>query len=50
MANHEITRRQFVRDGSLAAVGLAVGLKGTRTIRAGEASAEEAEKIVATLK
>ncbi len=46
MADHEITRRQFVRDGSLAATALAAGLTATKTIRAGEADKKEADKIV----
>ena len=45
MADHEITRRRFVRDTSLAATALAAGLGGTETIRAGEASDEDAKKI-----
>ena len=45
MTDHELTRRQFVRDGSLAAIALAAGLKATQTVRAGEASEEEAKKI-----
>jgi len=45
MKDQEITRRRFVRDGSLAAGALAAGLGNTRTIRAGEADAEEARKI-----
>ena len=45
MKDQEITRRRFVRDGSLAATALAAGLGNTRTIRAGEADAEEARKI-----
>jgi predicted aldo/keto reductase-like oxidoreductase len=45
MANREITRRQFVRDGSAAAIAVAAGLKGTRIIRAGEADEQDAKKI-----
>lgn len=45
MANHEITRRRFVRDTSLAATALAAGLGPTETIRAGQASDEDAKKI-----
>jgi aryl-alcohol dehydrogenase-like predicted oxidoreductase len=45
MADHEITRRQFVRDGSLAAFALAAGLNGTQTVRAGEADEQDAKKI-----
>ena len=45
MSDHEITRRQFVRDGSLAAVALAAGLQATQTVRAGEATDEQAKKI-----
>jgi len=45
MADNEISRRQFVRDGSLAAIAMAAGLNGTQTIRAGEATEEDAKKI-----
>lgn len=45
MANDEITRRRFVRDGSLAATALAAGLSAARTLRAGEADAQDARKI-----
>ena len=45
MADHEITRRQFVRNTSLATTALAAGLTGTQTIRAGEADEQDAKKI-----
>ena len=45
MADQDITRRQFVRDGSLAAIALAAGLNGTQTVRAGEADEQQAKNI-----
>jgi len=45
MADQEITRRQFVRDTSLATTALAAAFSGTQTIRAGEAKEEDAKNI-----
>jgi len=45
MSANEMNRRQFVRDTSLAAAGVAAGLAGTQTLKAGAATAKEADKI-----
>ncbi len=41
-----VSRRQFVRDASTVAAGMTAGLSATLTVRAGEANAEEAKKIL----
>ena len=41
-----LSRRQFVRDSATAAAGIAVGLKATYTVRAGNPDREDTSKIL----
>ncbi len=43
---HKVTRREFVREGVVAAAGVAAGLTATRTLRAGNPANESTEKIL----
>jgi aryl-alcohol dehydrogenase-like predicted oxidoreductase len=45
MAN-EITRREFVRDGAMAAAGVAAGLTATYTVRAGNPAQADTSQIM----
>ncbi len=42
----KVTRRQFVRDGAMAAAGIAAGLTATKTILAGNPDHEDTSKIL----
>ncbi len=46
MADFPLTRRQFVRDGAMAAAGLATGLGSTFTVHAGNPEKVDTAKIV----
>ena len=46
MADPAITRREFVRDGAMAAAGAAVGLSATATVRANNPEKADTTKIV----
>jgi len=46
MAETHVTRREFVRDGALAAAGMAVGLSATYTVQAGNPQRAETGKIL----
>jgi aryl-alcohol dehydrogenase-like predicted oxidoreductase len=46
MADTRVTRRQFVRDGALAAAGVAVGLSATYTVAAGNPEKADTSKIL----
>ena len=46
MFENQVTRREFVRDGVVAAAGAAVGLAGTYTVQAGNPQKADTSKIV----
>jgi len=46
MADHELTRRDFVRTGAAAAAGVAAGLSGTCTVATGNPTKAETSKIL----
>ena len=46
MANKRLTRREFVREGTAAAAGIAVGLTATKTIRAGNPEGDDTSKVL----
>ncbi len=46
MADHRLSRRQFVRTGAAAAAGIAAGLTGTYTVYAGNPTKEKTEGIL----
>ena len=46
MTKPVITRREFVRDGTLAAAGAALGLTATYTVQAGNPSKADTSKIL----
>ena len=46
MMSGKSTRREFVRDGALAAAGIAVGLTATYTVRAGNPDRADTSKIL----
>ena len=44
--SEKITRREFVRDGAVAAAGMAAGLSATYTVHAGNPEEADTSKIV----
>jgi len=46
MSHHKLTRREFICEGTAAAVGMAAGLAATRIVCAGNPTGEDTSKIL----
>jgi len=46
MSHHKLTRREFIREGTAAAVGAAAGLAATRIVHAGNPTGADTSKIL----